>query len=87
MSLIAWILLGLIAGYIASRVVNNQGEEGFFLDIALGIAGAIVGGTFFIWMNTAGAPGFNLYSLFVAVVGAVAVLVFYHGIFGRRLAG
>jgi len=86
MSLIAWIFLGLIAGCIASRFVRNQ-AEGSFLDIALGIAGAIVGGAFFIWMGTAGATGFNLSSLFVAVVGAVAVLVVYHVVFGRRLVG
>ena len=85
MSIIAWIFLGLIAGYIASKLVNKQGE-GFFLDIGLGIAGAVVGGFFFARMGAAGVTGFNLYSMFVALVGAVAVLVVYHALFGRRVS-
>ena len=59
MSIIAWIFLGLIAGYVASKLVNRQGE-GFFLDIALGIVGSIVGGFFFTRMGAAGVTGFNL---------------------------
>jgi uncharacterized membrane protein YeaQ/YmgE (transglycosylase-associated protein family) len=85
MSLIAWIFLGLIAGYVASKVVNHQGE-GFALDISLGIAGAIVGGSLFIWMGAAGVTGFGVYSLFVAAVGAVAVLLVYYANFSRSLA-
>jgi uncharacterized membrane protein YeaQ/YmgE (transglycosylase-associated protein family) len=85
MSLIAWIFLGLIAGSIASRVVSKRGES-FVVDIALGIAGAVVGGVFFTWMGAAGVTGFNLYSICVALVGAVAVLVAYHALFGRRLS-
>ena len=84
MSIIAWIFLGLIAGYVASKLVNKQGE-GFFLDIALGIVGAIVGGFFFTRMGATGVTGFNLHSMFVAMVGAVAVLVVYHAVFRARL--
>ena len=84
MSIIAWVFLGLIAGYVASKLVNRQGE-GFFLDIALGIVGSIVGGFFFTRMGAAGVTGFNLYSMFVAMVGAVAVLVVYHAVFRPRL--
>jgi uncharacterized membrane protein YeaQ/YmgE (transglycosylase-associated protein family) len=79
MSIIGWIILGLIAGFIASKIVNKQGQ-GFFLDIVLGIVGALVGGWLFELIGHAGVTGFNLYSMFVAVVGAVVVLVVYHAI-------
>ncbi|TMJ79897.1 MAG: GlsB/YeaQ/YmgE family stress response membrane protein [Alphaproteobacteria bacterium] len=83
MSIIGWIILGLIAGFIGSKIVNKTGE-GFFLDIVLGIVGAIVGGVIFTAVGATGVTGFNLYSMFVAVVGAIVVLVLYHAIFGRR---
>jgi len=83
MSIIGWIVLGLIAGFIGSKIVNKTGE-GFFLDIALGIVGAIVGGFLFTAVGATGVTGFNLYSMFVAIVGAIVVLVVYHAIFGRR---
>jgi uncharacterized membrane protein YeaQ/YmgE (transglycosylase-associated protein family) len=83
MSIIAWIILGLIAGFIASRIVNNQGE-GLFLDIVLGVVGAIVGGWIFAFFGGEGVNGFNLYSMFVAVVGAIIVLSAYHAVSGRR---
>ena len=68
---------------IASKVVNRTGE-GFFLDIVLGIVGAIVGGFIFTAVGATGVTGFNLYSMFVAVVGAIVVLVLYHALFVRR---
>ena len=84
MGIIAWILLGLVAGFIASKLVNKSGE-GLVLDIILGIVGAFVGGFIFTRLfDTAGVTGFNLYSLFVAVVGAVVVLLIYHLVFRRR---
>jgi uncharacterized membrane protein YeaQ/YmgE (transglycosylase-associated protein family) len=83
MSFIAWIVLGLIAGFIASKLVNKTGE-GFLLDIVLGIVGALVGGWLFNEFGMAGVTGVNLYSMLVAVVGAVIVLVLYHAIFRRR---
>jgi len=83
MSIIGWIVLGLITGFIGSKIVNKTGE-GFFLDIALGIVGAIVGGFLFTAVGATGVTGFNLYSMFVAIVGAIVVLVLYHAIFGRR---
>jgi uncharacterized membrane protein YeaQ/YmgE (transglycosylase-associated protein family) len=85
MSLIAWIVLGLIAGFIASKIVNKTGE-GFLLDIVLGIIGAVIGGYLFQTFGMAGVSGVNLYSILVAVVGAVVVLVVYHAIIGRRSA-
>ena len=83
MNVIAWIIFGLIAGFIASKLVNNQGE-GLILDMVLGIVGAVVGGWIFHSFGAAGVTGFNLYSLLVAVVGAVVLLVIYHALFGRR---
>ena len=84
MSILAWLVLGLIAGFIASKVVNKSGE-GVVLDIVLGIVGAFVGGWLFTNFGAAGVTGLNLYSMLVAVVGAVVVLVVYHAIFRRRV--
>ena len=83
MSIVGWILLGLIAGFIASKIVNRSGQ-GFLLDIVLGIVGAIVGGYLFALVGAEGVTGFNLYSMVVAVIGAVIVLVVYHALSGRR---
>ena len=84
MSILAWLVLGLIAGFIASKVVNKSGE-GVVLDIVLGIIGAFVGGWLFTTFGAAGVTGLNLYSMVVAVVGAVVVLVVYHAVFRRRV--
>jgi uncharacterized membrane protein YeaQ/YmgE (transglycosylase-associated protein family) len=81
MSIIAWIILGLIAGFIASKIVNHQGE-GIFLDIVLGIVGAIVGGWIMAAVGGQGVTGFNLYSMLVAIGGAIVVLVVYHALRG-----
>jgi uncharacterized membrane protein YeaQ/YmgE (transglycosylase-associated protein family) len=79
MSLFAWIILGLISGFVASKIVNKTGE-GFFLDIALGIIGAVIGGWLFGILGKSGVTGLNPYSFLVAIVGAVALLVAYHAI-------
>ena len=79
MSFITWIVLGLVAGFIASKIVNKQGE-GLLLDIVLGIVGAVVGGWLFVLLGASGVSGVNLYSLLVAVVGAIVVLFVYHAI-------
>ena len=79
MSFLAWIILGLIAGFIASKIVNKTGE-GVVLDIILGIIGAVVGGWLFNTFGHVGVTGINLYSILVAVVGAVIVLVIYHAL-------
>jgi uncharacterized membrane protein YeaQ/YmgE (transglycosylase-associated protein family) len=84
MSIIGWIVLGLIAGFIASKIVNKTGE-GVILDIVLGIVGAVVGGFIFAQFGAAGVTGFNLYSMFVAIVGAVIILLIYHLIVRRRV--
>jgi uncharacterized membrane protein YeaQ/YmgE (transglycosylase-associated protein family) len=82
MGILSWLILGLIAGWIGSKIVNRTGE-GFFLDIVLGIVGALVGGFLFSLVGAEGVSGLNLYSMFVAVVGSIVVLVIYHTIFGR----
>jgi uncharacterized membrane protein YeaQ/YmgE (transglycosylase-associated protein family) len=79
MSILAWIVLGLVAGFIGSKIVNKSGE-GVILDIILGIAGAVLGGWVFTRFGAAGVTGLNLYSLLVAVVGSVLFLVIYHAI-------
>jgi len=83
MSLLAWIILGLVSGFIASKIVNRSGE-GIVIDIVLGIIGAVVGGFLFRAVGSAGMTGFNIWSMFVAVVGAVVVLVIKHALTGRR---
>ena len=77
MSFLAWIVLGLISGWIASKLVDKQGK-GLAIDILLGVVGAIVGGMLFRIMGVSGVTGLNLYSLLVAVAGAVVVLLIYH---------
>ena len=81
MSILAWIVLGLLAGFIGSKIVNKSGE-GVFLDIILGVVGAVVGGWLFNTFGHSGVNGLNLYSLLVAVVGAVIDLVVYHALVG-----
>jgi uncharacterized membrane protein YeaQ/YmgE (transglycosylase-associated protein family) len=81
MSFLSWIVLGLLAGFIGSKIVNKHGQ-GFLLDIVLGIVGAIAGGWVFSLFGASGATGLNFYSLLVAVVGAVLVLLAYHAIEG-----
>ena len=85
MTIIGWILLGLISGFVASKIVNHTGE-GALLDIVLGVVGALVGGFIFNALGATGVTGFNIWSMFVAVIGAVLVLVLYHAIQGRRMA-
>lgn len=83
MSFIVWIVLGLIAGFIASKIINKRGE-GLIRDILLGVIGAVVGGWLFHAFGMSGVTGLNIYSLIVAVIGAVVVLVIYHAIRGSR---
>lgn len=82
MSVLAWIVLGLIAGFIASKLFVGSGQ-GVLLDIVLGIVGAVVGGYLFTAIGVTGVTGFNLYSMFVAVVGAIIILWLYHALAKR----
>jgi uncharacterized membrane protein YeaQ/YmgE (transglycosylase-associated protein family) len=77
--------LGLIAGFIGSKIVNSQGQ-GLWLDLVLGIVGAVVGGFLFSVFGASGITGFNIYSLIVAIIGSVVVLWIYHAVVGRRRA-
>jgi uncharacterized membrane protein YeaQ/YmgE (transglycosylase-associated protein family) len=83
MSIISWIILGLIAGFIGSKLVDRRGQ-GFWLDIALGIIGAIVGGFLFEFFGGTGITGLNIWSMIVAIVGSVVVLVVYNALATRR---
>lgn len=90
MSVVAWIILGLISGFLGSKIVNKRGE-GILLDIVLGMVGAVVGGWLFNTFakvthvhRVPGVTGLNLESVFVAVVGAVVLLIVYHAIISRR---
>jgi uncharacterized membrane protein YeaQ/YmgE (transglycosylase-associated protein family) len=82
MSFVAWIVLGLVAGFIGSKLVNHTGE-GLIRDVLLGVVGAFIGGYLFTLFGASGVTGLNLYSLLVAVVGAVVFLIVYHAIFRR----
>lgn len=77
MSIVAWVVLGLVAGFIASKIVNRTGS-GVVIDVLLGIVGAVVGGFVFHIFGASGIEGFSLWSLLVAVVGAVIVLGIKH---------
>jgi uncharacterized membrane protein YeaQ/YmgE (transglycosylase-associated protein family) len=83
MSILAWIVLGLVAGFIGSKIVNKSGE-GFMFDVLLGIVGAVVGGFLFKAVGASGVSGLNVYSLVVAVTGSVVFLLIYH--FIKRMA-
>jgi uncharacterized membrane protein YeaQ/YmgE (transglycosylase-associated protein family) len=83
MSFLAWIVLGLISGFVASKIVNKSGE-GIVMDILLGIVGAVAGGWLFNTFGHMGVTGLNLYSVLVAVVGAVIVLFIYHAVAGSH---
>ena len=82
MSIIGWLILGLIAGFIASKIVNKTGE-GVVVDIVLGVIGAVVGGFLFSFIGASPVTGLNIYSMVVAIIGAIVVLVIYHAITGR----
>ena len=83
MSIFGWIFLGLVAGFLASKIVDKSGQ-GMLFDIFLGIIGALAGGLLFSLFGATGVTGFNIYSLIVAVIGSVVVLWLYHMLMGRR---
>ena len=83
MGIITWLVVGLIAGFIGSKIVNHTGS-GIIMDILIGIVGAFVGGFIFSFFGHSGITGFNFYSVLVATVGAVVVLFVYHMVAGRR---
>jgi uncharacterized membrane protein YeaQ/YmgE (transglycosylase-associated protein family) len=85
MGILSWIILGLIAGFIGSKIVDSQGQ-GLWLNMALGIIGALVGGFLFSLFGASGVTGLNLWSMIVAIVGSIVVLLIYNAVSGRRRA-
>jgi len=83
MSILAWLVVGLIAGFLAKYVVPGEGPGGVVGDLIVGVVGAILGGWLFNMFGHIGATGINLYSILVAFVGAV-VLLFIMRAFSRR---
>jgi len=82
MGIIAWLVVGLIAGFIGSKIVNKSGE-GLVRDIILGVIGGLVGGAIFEALGSSGVSGINLWSIVVAVIGSIVVLVVYHALLGK----
>jgi uncharacterized membrane protein YeaQ/YmgE (transglycosylase-associated protein family) len=82
MGILSWIILGLIAGFIASKIVNKTGS-GMMMDIALGVIGAIVGGFLASFLGIGGVTGVNFGSIIIAVIGAVVVLLVYRAVTSR----
>ena len=85
MGIISWIILGLVAGFIGSKIIDKSGQ-GFWLNIALGVVGALVGGFIFDLFGASGVTGLNIYSMIVAIVGSVVVLLIYNAVMGYRRA-
>lgn len=83
MGILTWLALGLVAGFLASFFVNKRGE-GMFMDIILGIVGAVVGGFIAQFAGFAGITGFDLYSVLIAIGGSIVVLFVYHALVRRR---
>ncbi len=74
MGIIAWIVLGGIAGWIASMLMHTDGSQGIIMNVVVGIVGAFIGGFIFNFFGGAGTTGFNFYSLGVAVIGSVVLI-------------
>jgi uncharacterized membrane protein YeaQ/YmgE (transglycosylase-associated protein family) len=83
MSILGWLFFGLITGFIASKIINRRGE-GCFLNVALGVVGALVGGAVFALLGHPVFFQFSLGSMIVAILGAVIVLLVWHAATGRR---
>jgi uncharacterized membrane protein YeaQ/YmgE (transglycosylase-associated protein family) len=83
MGIISWIILGLIAGFIGSKIVNKSGS-GVLMDIVVGVVGAIVGGFIGEKLGLGGVTGFwDIWSWFLAIVGSIIVLLIYRAVIGR----
>jgi uncharacterized membrane protein YeaQ/YmgE (transglycosylase-associated protein family) len=78
MSILAWIVLGLVAGVVAGKIIGR--DEGILGDIVVGVLGALMGGFLFDFFGERGITGFNLWSFMVAIVGSVVLLVLFHAI-------
>ncbi len=85
MGILSWVIVGLIAGFIGSKVVNRSGE-GLVRDIILGILGAVVGDAICTQLGLVGVTGVNLASIVVAAIGAILILIVYHAIMSKRVS-
>jgi uncharacterized membrane protein YeaQ/YmgE (transglycosylase-associated protein family) len=85
MGWLAWIIIGAVAGWLASKVMKTSRSQGLLMDIIVGILGAFIGGFLFSQIDTAGVTGFNIWSLFVAFTGAVVLLAVIRLLNGRGL--
>ena len=86
MGIIGWIVLGGLAGWVASMIVGTNGQQGLLGNIVAGIIGGVLGGFIFNLLGGAGVTGFNLWSFLVALIGALIVLLIWKAITGRRSA-
>lgn len=84
MGLVGWIVLGGLAGWIASKFVGTDKQQGIVGNIVAGILGGVLGGWIFSLLGGAGVTGFNIWSLVVAVVGAVIVLLIWKAVSGNK---
>jgi len=84
MSILAWIIVGIIAGWLARKVIPGAGPAGLLGDLVIGVIGAVVGGWIFGYFGHPGATGVNIGSLVVAFVGAVVVLWLVRQVLGTR---
>lgn len=85
MGWLAWLIVGAIAGWLASMVMKTNRQQGLLIDIVVGIVGAFIGGFLFNQFGTSGVTGFNIWSIFVAFTGAVVLLALIRLFSGRRL--
>ncbi len=85
MGWLAWLIVGAIAGWLASMVMKTNRQQGLLIDIVVGIVGAFIGGFLFNQFGTSGVTGFNVWSIFVAFTGAVVLLALIRLFSGRRL--
>jgi uncharacterized membrane protein YeaQ/YmgE (transglycosylase-associated protein family) len=85
MGWLAWIVVGAVAGWLASIVMKTNRQQGLLLDIVVGVLGAFIGGFLFTQFGSAGVTGFNIWSIFVAFTGAVVLLALIRLVNGRRM--
>ena len=84
MDILAWIIVGIVAGFLAKAVVPGEGPGGIVGDLIVGVVGAVIGGWIMHSFGNPGASGINVWSIFVAFIGAVVLLVILRALTGRR---
>ena len=85
MGILAWIVFGLLAGWVAKLLVPDSDPQGCIITMVIGVLGAVIGGFIGSWLGFGAVTGFNLKSFLIAVVGAVLLLALYHLLRGRRV--